>query len=484
MKIQISDRWNGLDGLVFLPVKPADANVPNAMPAFKNLPVTKEEWAAETESCWSQNGTVIVKTAPIALGKPVPTTEGLTSWSIAEAAGKALRTLSTRKIKKAGIFLPALKDADIAALEAVLEVPDLLTYDTAPYKSKLDAKKSFAIAEITFLTPDAALRTRLSKALAKARALAGAVNLTRRLADEPGNFMTPQKMAAEALKLASPRLSVKKLDNATLKKMGGVQAVGAGSQHQPEFIVMELNPKAKGRPLALVGKGVTFDTGGISIKPGDLMWEMKGDMAGGAAVIGAMKALDALGCKKRVIALIPMVENMPDGKAIKPGDVITHLDGQTTEVLNTDAEGRLILADALAYAQKFDPLWTIDLATLTGAIIIALGPRYTGLFCNAPKLQQQIMAAAATAGELLWPMPLHPSFAEEMKSSFADWKNLGGARKGGACTAAGFLSGFAKGDWAHLDIAGPAMAEKETPWMLKGGATGHGVRLLAALVEA
>lgn len=476
MKIQISDRWSGLDGLVFLPVKPVDGKVPTALPMFKNLPISKAEWNSETEGCWNLDGVSIVKTAPV-------TQNGnTTSWAFAEAIGKALRTLSTRGVKRAGVFLPALDEVGEASLMAILQVPDLLTYDLAPYKSKDDAKKLFSIREIVFVTPDKKVRALLEKALDKARVIAGAVNVARMLADEPANSLTPQKFAAAALAQKSSRLSVKKLDNAVLKKMGGVQSVCAGSQHQPEFVIMELNPKAKGRPVVIIGKGVTFDTGGISIKPADLMWEMKGDMAGGAAIIGAMKALDGLGCQKRVIGLVPMVENMPDGKSVKPGDVITHFDGQTTEVLNTDAEGRLILADALAYAQQFNPLWTIDLATLTGAIVVALGSRFTGMFCNAPNLQDSLQKAAAASGDLIWPMPLHPSFVEEMKSSFADWKNLGN-RKGGACTAAGFLSAFAKGDWAHLDIAGTAEAEKENPWTNKSGATGVGVRLLASLIN-
>jgi leucyl aminopeptidase len=474
MNITVSDNLKGLDGWVFLPHKTDSAKGEMAKAPRQDLPLPASEWAIDAEACFPTIDEVIYKAAPV----KKQGVDGAVAFQ--DALGKGLKYLTSRKVQTVGVVLP--KNGDVAPnmFAALFETPLLMTHDVCPYKTKPDAKKHLKFKEVRFIAADKKQAASLQKTLAAAKAMVEGINLTRYLVDEPANIMTPQKLAQKALELKKDGVKVSLLPAAVLKKMGGVQAVAAGSQHAPEFIVLELNP-GKSKPVLLVGKAVTFDTGGISLKPGDLMWEMKGDMGGGAAVIGTMKALAKLGCKKRVIGLVPAVENMPDGKAVKPGDVITMLDGQTVEVLNTDAEGRLILADALVYGQQFKPEYTIDLATLTGAIIIALGTRFTGLFCNDGNLQQRLVDAGKASHDLMWPMPVHPMFVEEMKSGFADWKNLGG-RKGGACLAAGFLSQFVTGPWAHLDIAGTAAQEKEKSYLPKGAGTGMGVKLLAHLI--
>ncbi|HNV71857.1 MAG TPA: leucyl aminopeptidase, partial [Candidatus Ozemobacteraceae bacterium] len=415
--------------------------------------------------------TQLYKAAPIDVASDDP------RELLREALGKGLKALAGRSVKTVAVLLPAL---DLTILAGLFEVPVLMSFNPAPYKTKTDDAKPFPITEVFFCTATAGTDKKLNALCREAQILAEAVNLARKLANEPANLLTPKQFVQEAGLLQKLGIEVRTLSPALLKKMGGVQAVGAGSENSPQFLIMELNP-GKQKPIVLIGKGVTFDSGGISIKPADGMAEMKNDMGGGAAVVGAMAALARLGYKKHVVGLVPLVENMPDGRALKPSDVITMFDGQTVEVLNTDAEGRLILADAVAYAATLNPEFTVDIATLTGAVIIALGNRFTGTFTTDEALYRRLETASQASYDLIWRLPLHKTFTEEMKSTIADWRNLGGSRKAGASLGAAFIGAFAKGPWAHLDIGGSVMVEKANAYM-PAGPSGAGVRLLTRLV--
>jgi len=309
----------------------------------------------------------------------------------------------------------------------------------------------------------------------------------RRLVNLPANLLDPDALAAEARGLARREgLDCRVLGKSQLKRMGmgGVLGVAQGSRRDPRFIVLESRGVAARRPLvALVGKGVTFDSGGISIKPSAKMHEMKADMGGAAAVLGAALIISRLRLPVRLLAVVPAVENMPDGDAIRPGDVLKMASGKTVEVLNTDAEGRLILADALHFACKRKPDWVIDAATLTGACVVALGSHFAGLMGNDGALAGALERAGGETFERTWPLPVIEDHHKALESQVADLQNLGG-RDGGALTAAAFLEEFVPEAtaWAHLDIAGPAWVEAGGPVMGKGG-TGFGARLIARAVQ-
>jgi leucyl aminopeptidase len=307
----------------------------------------------------------------------------------------------------------------------------------------------------------------------------------RDLGNQPASVATPTWLASQAAKSlrgSGVRLRVLRKAELERKGFGGLLGVARGSHEPPVFMEFDWRPRSYKKTLCLVGKGLTFDTGGISLKPAANMEEMKFDMCGGAAVIGAFAAIASLRPKVRVVGLVPSTENMPGGSAIKPGDVLQSYGGITMEVINTDAEGRLILADALGRARELEPDFTVDLATLTGACVVALGHRASGLFCSHEELTRRLREAGDAAHERLWPLPLWDEYLDEMKSAVADVKNSG-SRFGGAVTAAAFLKKFA-GDlaWAHLDIAGTAW---DTPRneLYDGGATGVGVRLLLRFIE-
>jgi leucyl aminopeptidase len=300
----------------------------------------------------------------------------------------------------------------------------------------------------------------LEQAVAEAQATADGADLARTLGNLPSNICTPTYLAEEAKKLARQfKLQIEILERRDMERlgMGAFLAVANASHQPPKLIVLRYAGAAKTKkPLALVGKGITFDTGGISLKPAAEMDEMKFDMSGAGSVLGAMRALAGLRAPLNVVGVIPTCENMPGGQATKPGDVVTTLSGQTVEILNTDAEGRLILCDALTYASRFEPEAIIDVATLTGACVIALGHVATGLFSNDEALAEELRAAADDAWDRVWPMPLWEDYQEQLRSNFADFANIGG-RPGGSITAACFLARFARGmRWAHLDIAGTA----------------------------
>jgi leucyl aminopeptidase len=321
---------------------------------------------------------------------------------------------------------------------------------------------------------------------AAVQGVADGVVWARDLINEPANVLYPGEFARRASGLRKLGVVVELLDVAAMRKlgMGALLGVAQGSAHEAKLVVMRWNGgKRGGDPIAFIGKGVCFDSGGISIKPAAGMEDMKGDMAGAACVVGLMHALAVRKAKANVVGVIGLVENMPDGKAQRPGDIVTSMSGQTIEIINTDAEGRLVLADALHYVNKrFKPRFMVNLATLTGAIIVALGQEYAGLFSNDDKLAERLTKAGEATGERVWRMPLGPEYDKIIDSKFADVKNSGG-RFGGSITAAQFLQRFVnKTPWAHLDIAGTALGSPQTD-INKSWSSGWGVRMLDRLVE-
>jgi leucyl aminopeptidase len=328
------------------------------------------------------------------------------------------------------------------------------------------------LRSLTLLAADEAEAGEMKSGANVGRAVAEAENLARELAAKPANVATPSHLAEVAERIGGEGdMQVTVLDRAAIEAegLGGMLAVAAGSDEEPRFIILEYRGGTEGaRPLVLVGKGVTFDTGGISIKPAEKMEEMKYDMSGAAAVLGAMQAVARLRPAVNVVALVPCTENLPSGRAVKPGDVITMYSGKTVEVTNTDAEGRLIVADALAYARRYDPQAIIDAATLTGSVVIALGHEAIGLMGNNGDLIDQVRAVGERTGERCWPLPLWDPYRKQLDSEVADLKNVGG-RPAGSITAGWFLKEFV-GDtpWVHLDIAGTAYRDEPAPYLRKG----------------
>jgi len=354
-------------------------------------------------------------------------------------------------------------------------------YRYVEYKSKPDPVH---LTTVNIFGPGAAFK----KGAQRGEALARANCFVRDLQNGPGNFVTPTRLANEAKKLATgcPEISAKIFEEADMKKfgMGALLGVSQGSREPAKLIHLTYKPKTKkkgARRVAFVGKGLTFDTGGISLKPGAKMDEMRFDMSGGAAVLGIFHALRELGCDHEVHGVVPASENMPDGQATKPGDVHTAMNGTTIEVLNTDAEGRLILSDALCYTtSKIQPDTIVDMATLTGAVIIALGHEVTGMFASSADLRDRLTRAGETVGERVWPLPLFDEHKEQMKGTSADLRNINMPNHGnGSTSGAAFLSNFV-GDteWCHLDIAGTAWGTLERDWVGGANGTGVGTRLL------
>jgi leucyl aminopeptidase len=367
------------------------------------------------------------------------------------------------------------------AAQVVAEGVCLANYDGGSHRTAGQAPSWLEAVQVRIAAGDDDVR----KALGRGHVLGDFSNEARTLANAPGNDLTPSIFAARAQAIAAAAgVGCEVLDQARISalEMGLLLGVARGSQEPPRLVVLRYDPPGAvpGVVLGLVGKGITFDTGGISIKPADNMDRMKDDMSGGAAVICAMAAIARLGVPVRAVAVVPMTENMPGGSAFKPGDVLTSAAGKTVEIINTDAEGRLILGDALWYARRLGATHLVDVATLTGACVVALGKTTTGLFGAPADWVETVRRASARAGDRSWPMPLFDDYKDQLKSEIADFTNTGG-RPGGAITAALFLKEFA-GDapWAHLDIAGTAWAEEAKPYQPKG-ATGVGVRTLVEL---
>ncbi len=387
------------------------------------------------------------------------------------AALAAINSLKSANVKRVVLSLCAVNSPASDMVRAVLVACGDAAYSYATTKSKPAVVK---LTQIAIGVPDAAL---VKAGFDKGIALVKGIALTKEWANRPSNYATPSLLASAAKALAKlPYTKVEVLGPKDVAKlgMGSFMAVAQGSSEPLRFIVLRYEGAGKGQaPVVLVGKGITFDTGGISIKPAAEMDEMKYDMCGAASVMGVFRALGHLKPAINVVGLIPACENMPDGRAIKPGDVVTSMSGQTIEILNTDAEGRLVLCDALTYAERFKPRAVIDIATLTGACVVALGSVRSGLFASDEVLATALQAAGDASQDLCWRMPLDDEYADGLKTNFADVANVAG-RAGGAVTAAKFLQRFAtKFAWAHLDIAG-------TAW--KGGAakgaTGRPVALL------
>ncbi len=398
----------------------------------------------------------------------------------------AVRALKSKAIKRVALVLEPFMDA-AAAVKAAVEGALLGAYEPDRYKT--DPKKEDSRLEGFAVVIPGGANHELEEALRRGRVVAEAQNWARELAAEPGNRLTPMALAEAARAMAEAQgLACEILDQGRMRQlgMGALLGVAQGSAEPPALIIVRYRPEGAPAPaphLGFVGKGVTFDTGGISIKPSEKMEQMRYDMSGGAAVLAAMRAIAELKPPVAVTGLIPAVENMPGPRAQRPGDIVTTLSGKTVEVLNTDAEGRLILADAMAYARRLGCTHLVDLATLTGAIVVALGHVYVGAFGNNSAWLDRVLAAARAAGERLWPMPLDEDYLEPLKTPFADIANVG-PRAAGAITAARFLKEFADpAPWVHLDIAGTAWLEENKPYMPKGP-TGVGVRTLVELALA
>ena len=369
------------------------------------------------------------------------------------------------------------RDAAWKARQVALAATDC-AYRFESMKSKKSDPRPLAHVELLTAARD---ETAAARGLRQGGAIGAGISLAKDLGNLPGNVCTPAFLADQAKKLAREwKLDVEVLERKDMEKlgMGSLLSVAQGSRQPPKLIVLSYaGGTKKAGPVALVGKGITFDTGGISLKPGAEMDEMKFDMCGAASVLGALRACAEMKLKLNVVGIIPTTENMPGGAATKPGDIVTSMSGQTIEVLNTDAEGRLILCDALTYAERFHPEAVVDIATLTGACVIALGHVASGLYSNKEGLARELLAAGEEASDRAWHMPLWDDYQEQLKSNFADMANIGG-RPAGSVTAACFLSRFTKKfDWAHLDIAGTAWKSGKDK-----GSTGRPVALLASFL--
>lgn len=410
--------------------------------------------------------------------------EDYTAAQASQMAGTAVRALRGKNVKSIAV-VPRLEGKAEEVAAAAVEGSCMALFEMDKYRT---ADKEEREIELLVVAIDGADDGALKRGVERGRIVGESVNFTRDLANEPGAFMTPTIMAERAREVANEfNLSIDVLDEARMEQegMGSLLSVTRGSEEPAKLIVLRYTPPntddAKNGLLAFVGKGVTFDSGGISLKPGENMELMKYDMTGGATVMGAMRAIGQLKPSIPVLGVIPCTENLPSGKATKPGDVVRAMTGKTIEVINTDAEGRLILADAIAYAKKLGATRIIDMATLTGAVSVALGDVNTAVLGTDQELIDELIAAGKEAGEKFWQLPLDKEYSKQIKSDIADIKNVGGKRAG-AITAAAFLKEFADGvSWAHLDIAGTAWADEAKPYRSKGP-TGIAVRTLIRIV--
>jgi len=407
------------------------------------------------------------------------------SAALRKVAGAALRYLKSRSVRN---FAMLVREGEAAEESAQVIVEGVLTADFESDKYKTDKKSDKRIESVSIAGYSETERARGEKGLAKGRVIADSQNFARDLINEPSNKLTPSILAQKAEAMArAAGLTIEILDEKKIAdlKMGALLSVAQGSVEPPRMIVITYNPPSAkpGAPvIGLVGKAVTFDTGGISIKPSDGMEKMKYDMAGGATMIGVMRTLSTLKPAVKVICVVPATENMPGGRAQKPGDVQTAMSGKTIEVLNTDAEGRLILADGVHYAKQLGATHLIDAATLTGAIVVALAGVNVGVFGSEQGFTDKLLSSAKAAGEKMWQMPIDEEYREFIKGTVADIQNISSGKGGGATIGAMFIKEFA-GDspWIHLDIAGTAWNDDAKPWLAKG-ATGVGLRTLVRLI--
>jgi len=399
-------------------------------------------------------------------------------------AAAAVRALKSRQVKRV-TFLVRENDRSAASAQAVVEGLILANFDSDKYKT--DKKPGTEITHASLAGWEESARADADQGLARGRVIAESQNFARELGNEPSNLLTPRMLADRAAAMAREAgLAVDVLDENKIAelKMGALLSVAQGSVEPPRMIVITYTPQKldpKAPVLGLVGKAITFDTGGISIKPANDMEKMKYDMCGGAAMIGVMRALATLKPSCKVIAVIPSSENMPGGRAQKPGDVRIAMSGKSIEVINTDAEGRLVLADGVTYAKKLGCTHLVDAATLTGAVVVALGNINVGVFGSDEAFTSQLLLSSKAAGEKMWPLPIDDDYRDNIKSGIADIQNVGSGKGGGAIAGAMFIREFT-GDtpWIHLDIAGLAWQDDVKPWNAKG-ATGVAVRTLVDL---
>ncbi|WP_419935637.1 leucyl aminopeptidase [Candidatus Palauibacter sp.] len=454
------------------------------VPWFDDAPSTGESWETAAAQWLESRGNSGEASAWVRLGAPdspdvfiarLSAGERPVAESCRRAAGAGVRAARARGFGSVGLRVP--EGADEAVWQASAEG---LALGDWRYDGLRDAKGRTAPPETRVLFATASVPPEAPAAVRRGCILAEAQNVTRELVTLPGNTVTPRYLAETAERLGREhgfRTEVRGRDRLEEEGFGALLAVSRGSVEEPCFIEME-HEGSGGAPFVVVGKGVTFDAGGISLKPASGMEDMKYDMAGAAAVLGILMAAARLDIPQRVIGLVPATENLPSGNAVKPGDVVRGLSGKSIEVINTDAEGRLILSDALTYAQRLDPAAIIDMATLTGACVIALGHHAVAVLTASDGLADELAAAGERTGERTWPLPLWKEYRAQLDSHIADIKNIGG-RGGGTITGGWFLREFVADDvrWAHLDIAGTAWAEEARGWQPKG-ATGVGVRLV------
>jgi leucyl aminopeptidase len=413
--------------------------------------------------------------------------EQFNAATLRKIAGVALRYLKSRSVHN---FVFAVRENHATETNAQAITEGMTTADFETDKYKTDKKKDKFIDTVAIGAYGDTEKVAAEKGIARGRIIGEAQNFTRDLVNEPSNKLTPQILAEKAQAMAKEAgLTIEVLDEKKIAdlKMGALLSVAQGSVEPPRMIVITYAPAnvKPGAPVVgLVGKAVTFDTGGISIKPADGMEKMKYDMAGGATMLGIMRALAALKPNVKVICVVPATENMPGGKAQKPGDIQTAMSGKTIEVLNTDAEGRLILADGVHYAKQLGATHLVDAATLTGAIVVTLANVNVGVFGSDQAWTDKLLASAKEAGEKMWQLPMDEEYREFIKGSFADIQNIGSGKGGGSITGAWFIREFA-GDtpWIHLDIAGTAWNDDAKPWLAKGP-TGVGLRTLVQLITS
>ncbi|MGE3536985.1 MAG: leucyl aminopeptidase [Candidatus Tectimicrobiota bacterium] len=405
-----------------------------------------------------------------------------------QASATAATTARRLGVASLALLPSAWNVEPLEGAQALTEGALLGLYTLKKYKTVTEGEPQDNLREVSLLGASATTQRALESGVRRGQVLAEAVNMARDLSNSPGNEVNPAYLAQKAQEIAAQtalRCQVLDVEGMRQHQMGCLLGVAQGSEQPPAFIILEHAPQGtQEAPIVLVGKGLTFDSGGISIKPAANMEDMKMDMAGGAAVLGTMQALAQLEYPRRVVGLVPSSENLPSGTAVKPGDILRAMSGKTVEVINTDAEGRLILADALAYAvQELQPACIVDLATLTGAVVVALGSQASGMMGTDPGMMERLRSAGDYSAERVWELPLFEEYSKSIQSDFADLRNVSTNREAGSIIGAAFLKEFV-GDtpWVHLDIAGTAWTREQRPYIPKG-ATGVGIRLLCKALE-